>query len=129
MRLIRILSLLLFFALALPVFAHAEMVVAEGVIATAVADRAPAGVADVFPSTVGKLYCFTRLTGAGTETEVTHVWYRGDQEMARVALSVRSDNWRSWSSKQILPEWAGAWRVEVLDAGGTLLQTIPFTVQ
>ena len=107
----------------------AGMSVAQGVITTQVADRAPVDAVETYPASVGKLYCFTHLVGAAAPTTVTHVWYRGDQEMARVVLPVRSADWRTWSSKRILPGWTGSWRVEVLDAAGQVLQTIPFTLQ
>ncbi len=124
------LSVLTFFLVALlgvPALA-AALEVAEGVITTQISDHNPADSVESYSATVGRLYCFTRLTGAETDTKVTHVWYRGDAEMARVDLAVRSNNWRTWSSKALLPEWTGAWRVDVLDADGNLLRSIPFTL-
>ncbi|MGH7644461.1 MAG: DUF2914 domain-containing protein, partial [Gemmatimonadales bacterium] len=35
---------------------------------------------------------------------------------------------RTWSRKTVVPEWTGPWRVEVRDAGGTVLATVSFTV-
>ena len=107
----------------------APLQVAEGTITTAVAHRAPVDLVASVQADVGRLYCFTRITGAGGDTRITHVWYRGAKEMARVTLPVRSADWRTWSSKRILPGWAGAWRVDVLDAGGNLLRSLPFVVQ
>jgi hypothetical protein len=43
-------------------------------------------------------------------------------------LPVRSSNWRTWSSKTVLPQWVGQWQVEVLDRDGTLLKTIAFSL-
>lgn len=74
------------------------------------------------------LYCFTKVTGAKGDIEVTHVWYYGDFERARISLSVRSSSWRTFSSKRIQAHETGKWRVEVLGPGGTTLKTIPFTV-
>ena len=48
--------------------------------------------------------------------------------MARVVLPVRSADWRTWTSKRILPQWTGRWKVEILDSDENLLQTITFTV-
>jgi hypothetical protein len=81
-----------------------------------------------FSANVGRLYCFTRIAGAQVNTEVTHVWYYGDSERARIALAVRSTNYRTYSSKRIQPHETGQWRVEVLDSNGTVLKTIPFSV-
>ncbi|MFA5517517.1 MAG: DUF2914 domain-containing protein, partial [Desulfuromonadales bacterium] len=81
-----------------------------------------------YPVNVDKIYCFTRLVGAEEDTTVTHVWYYGGEEMSRMTLPVRSSDWRTWSSKNILPEWTGDWRVEVLSAEGKLLMTLPFVL-
>lgn len=106
----------------------ATLKVAQGTITTQVANRAPVAALTSAAATVGKLFCFTRITGAKADTSITHVWYRNGKEMARIVLPVRSSNWRTWSSKRILPQWTGKWKVEVLDAKGNLLATIPFTL-
>ena len=103
--------------------------VAEGVITTGISDREPVDQVTSQPSSVGRLYCFTRVTGATMENSITHVWYWGDKEVARVELPVRSDNWRTWSSKQLLPEWTGDWHVDVLDANGAKLTSLVFSVE
>jgi hypothetical protein len=81
---------------------------------------------ETFPADYGKLYCFTRVVGADEDTEVVHVWYYQDNEMARVTLPVRSNDWRTYSSKRFLPNWKGQWRVVVVDAQGSELAVIPF---
>lgn len=100
--------------------------VAEGVITTAVVERAPVDVLESYPAEAGTLFCYTRIAGAVDETSVTHVWIKDGREMGRVALPVRSSSWRTWSSKKILPGWSGSWQVDVLDAEGNLLTTLPF---
>lgn len=102
--------------------------VARGVITTQIVNRQPVDQIQTFSASVGKLYCFTRITGAQGDTTITQVWYHEGKVMARVQLPVRSSDWRTWSSKRIMPGWAGAWKVEVLDAQGNILQTIPFTL-
>ncbi len=112
---------------AFPAFG-AGLKVAQGTITTKVIDRNPVDHVQTFPASEGVLYCFTRITGASADTTVTHVWYREGKEMARVVLPVRSADWRTWSSKRILPQWTGRWKVEILDSDENLLQTITFTV-
>jgi hypothetical protein len=106
----------------------ADLEVAEGVITTGVSNQAPMDSFQEYPAAVGTLYCFTRITGADAESAVVHVWLWEGQEMARVELPVRSSNWRTWSSKTVLPQWVGQWQVEVLDRDGTLLKTIAFSL-
>jgi hypothetical protein len=102
--------------------------VAESAICTQVEDRVPVGAAETFPATVDRLFCFTDLRGAAGTT-VSHVWIHEGTTRARVDLEVRGDRWRTWSSKQILPEWTGSWEVKVLTAEGAVLHTLSFTVE
>jgi len=101
----------------------------DGVIATTVENRLPQGAGEQFPATVRMLYCFTTVSGAEADTSITHTWYYQDKKMAQVVLSVRSAFWRTWSSKTILPEWKGDWKVAVTAEDGILLATIPFTIE
>ena len=103
--------------------------VKEGVIATTIENRSPHGIGTQFPATVGMLYCFTTVGGVETDVSVSHTWYYQDKEMAQVVLPVRSILWRTWSSKTIMPEWKGNWKVAVTAEDGVLLETIPFTIE
>jgi len=118
-------------ALVCAALASGAMVFAEptatAVVCTEVANRAPVGAADRFPATVGKLVCFSEVRGASGK--VVHVWFRGDKEMLRVDLAVGGERWRTWSVKKIIPEWTGAWRVEVRAEDGTVLATTSFAVE
>jgi hypothetical protein len=101
--------------------------VSDAVICRDVQDRTPIEPGDSFPSDVGKLFCFTRILGAQEETQVTHVWFLNDRQISLVNLKVGSPNWRTWSSKNILPEWVGDWKVEIRDADGNVIHTLEFT--
>ena len=110
------------------VWAQAELTVTESAISRDVVDRMPVDANTTFASDVGRLYCWTRITGAEGETTVHHVWIHGDEERADLELRVGASPWRTWSNKAIVPEWTGDWRVEVRDAEGNVLETIRFTV-
>jgi hypothetical protein len=77
---------------------------------------------------VGKLYCFTKITGAQAPTQVTHVWLFDGTERARVDLAVGAASWRTFSSKIIQEHELGAWRVDVVDPDGNVLKTLEFEV-
>jgi hypothetical protein len=83
----------------------------------------------VFAAGIEKITCLTRLKGLEAPTSVTHVWYRDGKTMARVDLNVASSNWRTWSSKRLLPDWTGHWEVKVLDSDGRILGSAGFDVQ
>ena len=97
-------------------------------VCTAVEDRQPVGVNTEFSSDVGTLYCFTKVSGAAADSSISHVWYYNDKEMARVKLNVGADAWRTWSSKKIVEEWVGNWRVDVESAAGSVLKSQAFTI-
>ena len=99
------------------------------VFCTGVKDRQPVGADTVFSNTVERIYCLTRVVGAKDTTSVTHVWYRGDKEMARVKLPVKSASWRTWSSKRIWEKWTGKWRVDVVGEGGEVVGSRGFVVR
>jgi hypothetical protein len=100
--------------------------VAVAAICQDVVDREPVDAGVSFAASVGTLYCFTKITGAQDPTKVTHVWYFGAEERARVELDVNSANWRTWSSKIIQEHEIGSWRVGVLDEAGTVLKELQF---
>lgn len=100
----------------------------EAVLCTDVVDRQPVGEADTFGDDVGKVWLWTRVKGATDTTFVKHNWYFEGNEMASVELAVKSPNWRTYSSKNILPEWDGNWEVKVVDASGQTLVSKKFTV-
>ncbi|MBE0596974.1 MAG: DUF2914 domain-containing protein [Desulfuromonadales bacterium] len=104
------------------------LIVAEAVITTAVADLEPVDAVQSYPAAVGKLFCFTRVVGAQEESVISHVWYRGEAEMGRTVLPVRAAVWRTWSVRTFLPSAAGEWRVAIVDAEGTELLSLPFTL-
>ena len=79
-----------------------------------------------FSVSIGRLYCFTKIIGATEHVTITHVWYFGDVERARIPLSVRAASWRTNSSKIIQAFEVGNWRVEVLDPEGNILEIISF---
>lgn len=115
--------------LAVPGAVWAQLSVEESAIALDVIDRMPVGSDSTFVASVGRVYCWTLVTGAEGEVAIHHVWFHGDQEMADIELRIGGSPWRSWSSKAIVPEWTGAWRVEVRDSAGNVIETIRFTVQ
>lgn len=115
--------------LAVPGAVRAQVSVEESAIALDVIDRMPVGSDSTFVASVGRVYCWTLVAGAEGEGAIHHVWFHGDQEMADIELRIGGSPWRTWSSKAIVPEWTGAWRVEVRDSAGNVIETIRFTVQ
>ena len=107
--------------------AQRQFVDAEIVIARSVQDREPVGAGDDFPSNVGQLAGWTRVTGAANTT-IEHVWrYQGMENVIPLRIGQGSP-WRTWSQKTIPSDWTGQWTFEVRDAGGNVIATTTFTV-
>ena len=99
------------------------------VICTSVENRQPIGTDSVFSSDVGKLYCFTKLSSETDTSEISHVWFYNDKQMAKINLPMNAKSWHTWSAKTIMPAWKGNWRVEIQDSDGNVISKIPFRLK
>lgn len=102
--------------------------VARDMVTTQIMDREPLNDGAAFSPSMGAVYYFTEVKGADTPTYITHIWYYEGREMAQIPLSVDGARWRTWSSKQIVQEWTGSWRVEAVDADGHVLSSQTFEI-
>ena len=85
-------------------------------------NRNPIGSNAYFSDNVDSLFCFTRMENLGGKQEVAHLWYYEDRLVGQVKYNIkRSNNYRSWTKKTILPSQIGPWRVDVQDTSGTVL--------
>jgi hypothetical protein len=89
--------------------------------------QAPTATASVeFPA--GKICCFCKVSGTAPTT-IKHAWYFGDKLVRAIELTIDGSPWRTWSEKNVPQEMAGAWKVEIQDASGTVLKTLTFNVK
>ena len=102
------------------VFAANEVDIDRAVFCTSLDDREPANELESVPYGEKNVYFFTKILNANA-TVVTHLWTYNDIEIARVQLNVGSDQWRTWSSKQIWHLTPGELKVQVLDADNLIL--------
>ncbi|MDD4004897.1 MAG: DUF2914 domain-containing protein [Elusimicrobiaceae bacterium] len=93
-------------------------------LAAGVENKMPVGEATTFTE-AEKVYCWTRFGSVSASASVRHVWYLGAEKMLEVELQVPSSGYRTYSYKTVVP---GSWKVEVVDAAGTVLKTLEFTV-
>ncbi len=102
--------------------------VAEAKVGTGVEGLELQGEAASFPASVGKVYCWTRITG-GAGQEVAHAWYKDGAKVAEVKLALRYASVRTYSYKNLGDEPKGAWKVDVLGPDGAVLGTVEFKVE
>ncbi|NOX19730.1 MAG: DUF2914 domain-containing protein [Nitrospirae bacterium] len=103
--------------------------VKDAVLAKGVVDLKPVEPSDRFDADIGRVYCFTRIVGAKGVIRIKHLWFYKDRFMAEVVLPVKSPDWRTYSSKRILPSWKGPWRVDVTTEDGLLLKSLHFSIE
>jgi hypothetical protein len=104
-------------------------IIARAVIGTGVEQGEPVGVADVFPASTEKVYCFLEAKDVGQDTEVSFVWFYGQKEMLKTGLPLKKGpRWRTNASKN-LRELKGEWKVEIKDQSGKLLKEVKFKVE
>lgn len=103
--------------------------VEKAVMCKGVDQRVPLGIGNVFAGDAGKIYCFTKITGAARDTVVTHKWFLNGDLKSSVDLPVESNSWRTWSFKLIGPADVGDGMVEVVTKEGIVLTTIIFFIQ
>jgi len=107
----------------------AGFTIARAVIGTGVEQGEPVGVAEAFPASTEKVYCFLEAKDIGQDTEVSFVWFHGQKEMLKTGLPLKKGpRWRTNASKN-LRELKGDWKVEIRDGSGNLLKEVPFRVE
>lgn len=99
--------------------------VARAVFTSAVKAHEPVDAITRLTNDHGRLYFFTELDGLAGHT-ITHRWIYQGKVMAEIDFKVKSDRWRVWSSKHLLPEWTGEWQVDIVEQDGTVLDTSTF---
>jgi hypothetical protein len=103
--------------------------IARVVVGTGVDNLEPVGVAEAFPSTTEKVYCFLEATGIAEDTEISFVWFHGDKEMLKFNLPLKmGPRWRTYAFKN-LRGLKGDWKVEIRGPDGNVLKDVKFKVE
>lgn len=105
------------------------VIVDEMVFCAEIKDRTPVDIQTNFPDSVGRVFCFTRILTEKAPTVISHVWYYNDTQMAIVDLPVKSSSWRTWSSKCVIRDWTGVWRVDVISSNGSVICSDEFMIR
>lgn len=94
-----------------------------------VVKRTPEGTDVYFNKDVDSLFCYTRIQNQGKKQEVKHVWYYEDQLMTQIRYNIKKSNiYRSWTRKTILPHQVGQWRVDIQDSFGKIIGSKEFQI-
>ena len=107
-----------------PEFSISRIAVAEDI-----QDREPVGVAETFPASTEKVYCFIEAANISENTEAIFVWYHEGQEMRTFSIPImQGHRWRAFAYKNLHGE-TGNWKVEIQDKTGNSIKSITFKVE
>ncbi|MBF0451838.1 MAG: DUF2914 domain-containing protein [Candidatus Magnetomorum sp.] len=82
-----------------------------------------------FDAYVGKLFCFSKIVNvAAPPTQIFHVWFYENAEIARIPLEIGGVQWRTYSSKTIPPSMVGNWQVLILGPDENIIESIEFII-
>ncbi|MEE8185002.1 MAG: DUF2914 domain-containing protein [Thermodesulfobacteriota bacterium] len=123
-----LLAFLILTSIPLSVRAESNTSVETAVLGTGVENLVPMGVAESFSASIGRVYCYSKITN-GDGSTITHRWYYNDKEVAAVHLEIRSTSFRTYSYKTILPHYKGNWKVEIVAEEGNIMKTLEFTIE
>ncbi len=89
--------------------------VSRAVFTTSIEDREPViTVESINSNSYNSISFFTELNDMAGQT-ATHQWTFNDKVMFEKTFEVKSQRWRVWTSKTLIPAWKGTWTVNVLD--------------
>jgi hypothetical protein len=72
-----------------------------------------------------EVHYLTRVKAETVPTTITHAYSVDGKEVASVSLAIKGSSWTTWSRKSV---WPGAWKVELKDETGNIIETKEFTV-
>jgi len=107
----------------------AEMAISRMVVGTAVENREPKAVAEAFPATTEKVFCFLEASNIPKDMELTFVWTYKDKEIHKTTLPIKAGaKWRTFASKTV-KGMKGDWKVEIKDVSGKVLKDVKFKIE
>ncbi|MBA3009607.1 MAG: DUF2914 domain-containing protein [Proteobacteria bacterium] len=111
-----------------PQQANGTMVMTQAVMCESIETFKPLNPAVVFSISQGEVYCFSNFDPVVQKTIVFHKWYKRDQLIFTMQLTLMPPKWSSFSRIQLRDADKGPWRVEIRTAEDTLLQTLRFSI-
>lgn len=104
--------------------------VSRASICASVVDHEPMAKGELFPRDITKIYCFSEIAGIEEPLTVLHKWYYKYKLMGSVALRVKSKRFRTYSTKKIIPEQVGDWKVEIVNGQtDAVMEMVTFKIE
>jgi hypothetical protein len=82
----------------------------------------------VFSTAIGKILCFTVFDPVPQKAVIYHNWYRSDELITKVKLTLKPPRWSTFSSIQLREADKGPWRVEIVDQKDRVHKVLRFSI-
>jgi len=94
--------------------------VVRSAFTTEIAEREPTQNLQKLTNDSGQVMFFTELRDMAGQTAI-HRWEYDGKVVAEVEFDVKGPRWRVWSSKSLVPQWIGDWKVSVINGAGEVI--------
>ncbi|MGD8525713.1 MAG: DUF2914 domain-containing protein [Thioalkalispiraceae bacterium] len=94
--------------------------VMRSVFTSGIENREPVDDLETAGGSGNSITYFTELRDMSGQT-AKHRWEHNGKVMAEVEFNVRGPRWRVWSSKALMPQWQGEWKVSVINAADEVI--------
>lgn len=94
--------------------------VVRSAFTTEIAEREPTQNLQKLTNDNGQVMFFTELRDMSGQTAL-HRWEYDGKVVAEIEFNVKGPRWRVWSSKSLVPEWTGDWKVSVVNGAGDVI--------
>ncbi|MEJ2725959.1 MAG: DUF2914 domain-containing protein [Deltaproteobacteria bacterium] len=105
-----------------------QLTLAKAAMCEGIKEYVPQNPGIVFSTAIGKIVCFTAFDPVPQKTVVYHNWYRNDELITKVKLTLRPPRWSTFSSIQLREADKGPWRVEIVDQEDRVHKILRFSV-
>jgi hypothetical protein len=105
-----------------------QLTLAKAAMCEGIEEYIPKNPGIVFPTAIGKILCFTVFDPVPQKTVIYHNWYRNDELVTKVKLTLKPPRWSTFSSIQLREADKGPWRVEIVDQRDRLHKTLRFSI-
>ena len=85
-----------------------------------IAEREPTENLQNLTNENGQVKFFTELRDMSGQTAI-HRWEYEGKVVAEIEFNVKGPRWRVWSSKSLVPQWTGDWKVSVVNGAGEVI--------
>jgi hypothetical protein len=105
-----------------------QLTLANAAMCESIKEYIPQNPGIVFSTAIGKILCLTVFDPVPQKTVIYHNWYRNDELITKVKLTLKPPRWSTFSSIQLREADKGPWRVEIVDQKDRIHKILRFSI-